>query len=68
MTKGKVKIRIQGSEKEVDKLRRHLLKIHPQLILSKPRKGTNPKYANNQKYSSYGDYQFNTIRKRRHKI
>tara|TARA_B100000963_G_scaffold281489_1_gene249996 strand:- start:908 stop:1108 length:201 start_codon:yes stop_codon:yes gene_type:complete len=65
MAKEKVKIRIQGTKKEVEKLRRHLLQSHPQLIMSKPRKGTNPKYKDNQKYSSYGDYQFNTIRKRR---
>lgn len=65
MEKRKVKIRIQGNKRDVEKLRKHLLKTHPQLILASPRKGTNPKYNGNQKYSSYGDYQFNTIRKRR---
>ena len=67
MSKEKVKIRIQGNKKDVEKLRKHLLKKHPQLILGNPRKGTNPKYKLNQKYASYGDYQFNTIRKRRPK-
>ncbi len=65
MSKEKVKIRLQGNLKDVEKLRKHLLKSHPQLIISKPRKGTNPKYKGNQKYSAYGDYQFNTKRKRR---
>ena len=64
----KVKIRLQGSKEDVEKLRRHLLKKHPQLILGKLREGTNPKYKDNQKYASYGDYKFNTIRKRRKSI
>jgi len=61
----KVKVRIQGTKAEVEKLRRHLLKKHPQLILSSPREGTNPRYADNQKWASYGDYQFGVVRKRR---
>ena len=61
----KVKIRLQGSKEDVEKLRRHLLKKHPQLILGKLREGTNPKYKDDQKYASYGDYKFNTVRKRR---
>ena len=61
----KVKVRLQGTKAEVEKLRKHFLKKHPQMILSKPREGTNPKYANNQKWASYGDYQFGVIRKRR---
>ena len=61
----KVKVRIQGDEKEVEKLRAILLERCPELILAKPRRGTNPKYEPNQKYSSYGDFEFNTKRKRR---
>ena len=60
----KVKVRLQGSKKDVEKLRKHLLKKCPQLILSKPREGTNPKYDGNQKWSSYGDYWFGKIRRR----
>ena len=48
----KVKIRLQGNKKDVEKLRKHLLKKHPQLILGTPREGTNPKYKDNQKYAS----------------
>lgn len=61
----KVKIRLQGTKKEVERMRKHLLKKHPQLILGKAREGTNPKYTGNQKWSSYGDYWFGHIRKRR---
>lgn len=61
----KVKVRIQGSEKDVKKLRKILLERCPELILANPRKGTNPKYKNDQKYASYGDFQFNKKRRRR---
>ena len=61
----KVKVRLQGSKKDVEKLRKHLLKKCPQLILSKPREGTNPKYDGKQKWSSYGDYWFGKIRRRK---
>ena len=61
----KVKVRLQGSEKEVERLRQLLLKRCPELILAKPRKGTNPKYADQQKYASYGDFEFGKKRKRR---
>ena len=61
----KVRIRLQGSEKEVERLRTHLLKKHPQMIMSKPREGTNPKYAGRQKWACYGDYEFGKIRRRR---
>ncbi len=61
----KVRIRLQGDERSIDRLRTHLLKKHPQMILSKPRKGTNPKYAGRQKWACYGDYEFNKIRRRR---
>lgn len=61
----KVKVRLQGTKAEVEKLRKHFLKKHPQMIISKPREGTNPKYAGNQKWACYGDYQFGAIRKRR---
>lgn len=63
----KVKVRIQGTEPEVEKLRQILLERCPELILGKPRRGTNPKYEPNQKYASYGDFQFDTVRKRRGK-
>ena len=61
----KVKVRLQGSKKDVEKLRKHLLKKCPQLILGKPREGTNPKYDGKQKWSSYGDYWFGKIRRRK---
>jgi len=61
----KVKVRIQGNEEDVQLLRDLLLKRCPELILGKPRRGTNPKYEPNQKYASYGDFQFDTIRRRR---
>ena len=61
----KVRIRLQGTQKEVEKLRKHLLKNHPQMILSRSREGTNPKYAGRQQWSCYGDYEFNKIRRRR---
>jgi hypothetical protein len=62
----KVKIRLMAESKnEVEKLRRHLLKKHPQIILSNPRQGSNPKYAEKQKWFSYGDYEFGKIRRRR---
>ena len=61
----KVKVRLQGNKKDVEKLRKHLLKKCPQLILGKPREGTNPKYHGKQKWSSYGDYWFGKIRRRR---
>lgn len=63
----KVKVRIQGSEKDVEKLRKILLERCPELVLGSPRQGTNPKYDGNQKFSSYGDFQFNSKRKRRKK-
>ena len=61
----KVKVRLQGTKAEVEKLRKHFLKSHPQMIMSKPREGTNPRYEGNQKWACYGDYQFGVIRKRR---
>ena len=62
----KVKVRLQANTKEdCDKLRKHFLKKHPQMIMSKPREGTNPKYEGRQKWSCYGDYQFGVIRQRR---
>jgi len=64
--KVKVKVRLQAkTEAECERLRKHFLKSHPQLILSKPRKGTNPKYEGRQKWSCYGDYEFGKIRRRR---
>jgi len=62
----KIRIRITAdNEKECDQMRKHFLKSHPQLIMSKPRKGSNPKYIENQKWFSYGDYQKGVIRRRR---
>jgi hypothetical protein len=62
----KVKIRLMSTSKaDVEKLRRHFLKKHPQTILGHPRKGSNPKYADAQKWFVYGDYEFGKIRRRR---
>ena len=62
----KVKVRLMGTEKEVSRLRNHLLKKHPQMILGKPQKGNNPRYDEiGQKFFVYGDYEFNKIRRRR---
>jgi hypothetical protein len=61
----KVRIRLQGAEKDVTRLRKHLLKLCPQMILANPREGTNPRYAGRQKWASYGDYEFGKIRRRR---
>ena len=61
----KLKVRIQGTKTDVSILRRHLLDTHSGLILSKPRKGTNPKYDGNQQWACYGDYKFGTVRQRR---
>ena len=59
----KVKVRLVAARKEdVEKLRRHFLKKHPQMIMSKPKQGNNPKYTN---WLSYGDYEFGKIRQRR---
>ena len=65
--KKKVKVRIQGEEKDVERLREILLERCPELILGNPRRGSNPRYQGRQKYASYGDFQFNTKRKRRSK-
>ena len=54
----KIKIRLQGTEEEVEFLRKYLLKKHPGMIMGSPREGTNPKYDGNQKWSSYGDIEF----------
>lgn len=61
----KVKVRIQGEKEAVERLKKILLERCEELILASPREGTNPKYADNQKWSSYGDFKFNTVRKRR---
>lgn len=61
----RLKVRLQGNQEDVKKLRELLLKRCPELILAKPRRGTNPKYEPNQQYASYGDFQFNTVRRRR---
>jgi hypothetical protein len=62
----KVRVRLCGeSQGECEKLRKHFLKKHPQLIMAKPRKGSNPKYSGKQKWFSYGDYEFGKVRRRR---
>jgi len=62
----KVKVRLMApTKKEVERLRTHMLKKHPQMILSKPREGSNPKYQSAQKWFVYGDYEFGKIRRRR---
>jgi hypothetical protein len=53
------------TKKDLEKLRRHMLKKHPQMIMSHPRKGSNPKYKSAQKWFCYGDYEFGKIRRRR---
>tara|TARA_R100001086_G_scaffold217617_1_gene134075 strand:- start:190 stop:384 length:195 start_codon:yes stop_codon:yes gene_type:complete len=63
----KVKVRLQGSKEDVEKVRQMMLKMHRDMILAKPREGTNPKYAGRQKWSSYGDITPGVIRKRRSK-
>ena len=61
MTKVKIRL-VAPSKSDVEKLRRHMLKKHPQMIMSKPRQGNNPKYDN---WLCYGDYEFGKIRRRR---
>lgn len=60
-----VKVRLQGDPELVEKLRVLLLEHHEELVLGAPRKGTNPKYAANQQYASYGNFKFDTRRRRR---
>lgn len=60
-----VKVRLQGEPEDVEELRKLLLEKCPELVLGKAREGTNPRYAHNQKWSSYGNYIFGIIRKRR---
>ena len=61
----KVKVRLQGDQKDVEKVKKILLERCPELILGKPRRGTNPKYEPNQKYASYGDFEPGKKRRRR---
>lgn len=61
----KVKVRLQGDEKAVEKVKEILLERCPELILGKPRRGTNPKYEPNQKYASYGDFEPGKKRRRK---
>ena len=58
------KIRIQGNKETVEHVLNYLLSVHPGMVLSKPREGTNPRYDGNQQYSSYGDIQFSTLGKK----
>jgi hypothetical protein len=62
----KVRIRLMAqSEKACERLRKHLLKKHPQMILGKPKEGPPTKYKSTQKWFCYGDYEFGKIRRRR---
>jgi hypothetical protein len=60
-----VKVRLQGNKKDVEALRKILLDKCPELVLGMARQGTNPKYARNQKWASYGNFIFGIVRKRR---
>ena len=60
----KVKIRLMSTSRaDVEKLRRHFLKKHPQAILGHPHEGprTTKKKPN---WFCYGDYEFGKIRRR----
>ena len=64
----KVRIRLQGAERDVAKLRKHLLKHHPQMVLAHPREPVKPRSILQQRvvvWSSFGDYEFGKIRRRR---
>ena len=62
----KVKIRLMSASlTDVQKLRPHFLKKHPQSILGKPMMGKNPRYEDSPKWFVYGDYEFGKIRRRR---
>jgi hypothetical protein len=62
----KVRVRLMSeTKKDLEKLRRHMLKKHPQMIMSHPRMGSNPKYQSAQKWFCYGDYEFGKVRRRR---
>ena len=57
---GKVRIRLQSRNKnDLIRIRKKFLKDHPQVILSKPREGTNPKYEGRQAWSCYGNWKSN---------
>lgn len=61
-----VKVRLQADTfQECERLRQHFLKAHPELILSKPRPGSNPRYEGRQKWACYGDFKHGVIRRRR---
>jgi hypothetical protein len=61
---GKVRIRLQGAEKDVAKLRKHLLKHHPQMILKEPYNFFRVSTRTTTTFV-FGDYEFNKIRRRR---
>jgi hypothetical protein len=57
----KVKIRLMSTSKsDVEKLRRHFLKSHPQAILAHPIQLSR---HHDQKWFVYGDYEFGKIRR-----
>ena len=61
----KVKIRLMSTSKaDVEKLRKHFLKKHPQAILGHPHEGPT-KIWKKSKWFVYGDYEFGKIRRRR---
>ena len=55
MTKTLIKVRLQGTEDEVNMARALLLKTMPGIRMGKPREGSNPRYVDNQKWAAYGD-------------
>ena len=64
-----VKIRIQHENPAtLEKIRKRLLKANPDMIMGKPRKGSNPKYEGQQKYACYGDIKIGVKRNRREKL
>jgi hypothetical protein len=62
-TKTIVKVRIQGTEEEVEFVRSLFLERFEGLRLGTPREGTNPKYIENQKWASYGEIFFDADKK-----
>jgi hypothetical protein len=61
-----IKIRITGdSAAECEATRQLLLSLLPGATFAKPREGTNPKYAGNQKWMSYGEMELSTARTQR---
>ena len=61
----KVRIRLMAhSQREIERLRTHMLKKHPQMIMGYPIIGP-PAAHKPQMWFCYGDYEFGKIRRRR---